>query len=278
MSADAATIPQYSVLHRFFETTSDLILVTDSKGVFLEISPSVQQILGYTQGEMIGHYGSDFMLPADLAATRVEMRLARKTGQHRQFMARYLAKDNSVVMFLWRGLWDPVSQKHYFIGRDISEPESFKLLKKLQDRLISLETFLPRYLPWRYSNTHLIELFFLLGNFWAAWVLMHSPSSFDSFPKAFALVRSLEISEPVWGVLALISALCFTWGNLWGIWRKDASLKLSYIPRLLGFSCSALFWLPMGVSTMIGNPDTLFGFLGFLVGTFSLWSVLRLSP
>ena len=59
---------------RIFETSQDLILVTDTKGNFVQVSPSSMTILGYEPTEMIGHSAVEFIHPDDLDRTRAEMR------------------------------------------------------------------------------------------------------------------------------------------------------------------------------------------------------------
>ena len=51
---------------RVFETSLDLILVTDKRGNFIRVSPSSQTILGYRPDEMLGHNGTEFLFPEDL--------------------------------------------------------------------------------------------------------------------------------------------------------------------------------------------------------------------
>jgi PAS domain S-box-containing protein len=106
---------------RVFETSQDLILVTDSFGNFVQVSPSVKNILGYKPEEMIGHSAVDFIDPDDLDSTRNEMRAARRGQQMRSFEARYPHKDGHVVTLNWMGTWSEPSQRHFFIGRDLTE-------------------------------------------------------------------------------------------------------------------------------------------------------------
>ena len=106
---------------RIFETSQDLILVTDPKGVLVQVSPSSQTILGYAPEEMIGHSAIDFILGADLDNTREEMRAARR-GQHtRNFDSRYVHKDGRIVTLSWMGAWSEPVKRHFFIGRDMTE-------------------------------------------------------------------------------------------------------------------------------------------------------------
>jgi PAS domain S-box-containing protein len=106
---------------RMFETSLDLILITDRTGILTRVSPSSLAILGYQPDEMIGHSGADFIYEADLEATRNEMRLARKGRQTRNFETRYVHKDGRTVSLAWSGVWSEPEQKHFFFGRDMTE-------------------------------------------------------------------------------------------------------------------------------------------------------------
>ena len=107
---------------RIFETSQDLILVTDPQGVLVQVSPSSQTILGYAPEEMIGHSAIEFfILGEDLDKAREEMRAARR-GQHTgNFDSRYVHKDGRIVTLSWMGTWSEPVKRHFFIGRDMTE-------------------------------------------------------------------------------------------------------------------------------------------------------------
>ena len=79
---------------RIFETSQDLILVLDSRGFLVQISPSCEAILGYRPEEMIGHKVEEFLgqeestaiaaLDQDVAVTRApfqrEIETRRSSG------------------------------------------------------------------------------------------------------------------------------------------------------------------------------------------------------
>jgi diguanylate cyclase (GGDEF)-like protein/PAS domain S-box-containing protein len=111
---------------RLFETSLDLILVTNRFGLIERVSPSVFSILGYAPDEMVGSYGSDFVYPDDLDDTRAEMRLARSGRHMRNFETRYLHKNGKVITLVWSGVWSEPEQKHFFTGRDVSEKKIFE--------------------------------------------------------------------------------------------------------------------------------------------------------
>jgi PAS domain S-box-containing protein len=106
---------------RIFETSPDLILVTDREGNFLRVSPSSLPILGYRPEAMIGRSAADFIFPADLDPTRGEMRAARRGKVMRNFETRYLHKDGRAVTLTWTGVWLDPEHQHFFIGRDVTD-------------------------------------------------------------------------------------------------------------------------------------------------------------
>jgi PAS domain S-box-containing protein len=106
---------------RIFETSQDLILVTDTAGNFVQVSPSSMAILGYEPAEMIGHSAIEFIHPDDLDSTRAEMRSARRGRLMRNFETRYVHKDGQAVMLTWMGTWSEPVRRHFFVGRDLTE-------------------------------------------------------------------------------------------------------------------------------------------------------------
>jgi PAS domain S-box-containing protein len=108
---------------RIFETSQDLILVTDTKGNFVQVSPSSMTILGYRPEQMIGHSAVEFIYPDDLDSTRQEMRAARHGRQMRNFETRYVHKDGEPVTLTWMGTWSEPVRRHFFIGRDLTEKQ-----------------------------------------------------------------------------------------------------------------------------------------------------------
>jgi PAS domain S-box-containing protein len=108
---------------RIFETSLDLIMITDRRGRILRISPSARTILGYSPEEMVSRSGGDFVFAGDLDAVRDQMRLARRGKLMRHFETRYLRKDGRLVSLAWSGVWSEPEQRHFFIGRDMTESE-----------------------------------------------------------------------------------------------------------------------------------------------------------
>ncbi|ANW05598.1 hybrid sensor histidine kinase/response regulator [Bradyrhizobium icense] len=109
---------------RIFESSNDLILVSDSAGNLIQVSPSVSDILGYQPSEMVGHNAIKFIHPDDLEHTRKEMRAGRRGQSKRNFETRYISKEGKSVALNWTGTWSEPVRRHFFIGRDLTEKQA----------------------------------------------------------------------------------------------------------------------------------------------------------
>jgi PAS domain S-box-containing protein len=109
---------------RVFDTSPDLILVTNRRGVFTRVNPASEPILGYRPEEMISRSAAEFIFPDDLDRTREEMRAARRGRIVRSFEARYFRKDGRIVLLSWSGVWSDPTEQYFFVGRDMTEQRS----------------------------------------------------------------------------------------------------------------------------------------------------------
>jgi PAS domain S-box-containing protein len=112
---------QSEELRRVFETSQDLILVMDSRGVLVQISPSCEAILGYRPEEMIGRSGVDFTHPDHVEKARSEMRAARRGLRSMVSDTRGIHKDGREVWLSWLGTWSEPAKRFFFVGRDMTE-------------------------------------------------------------------------------------------------------------------------------------------------------------
>lgn len=103
---------------RLFETSPELILITDRKGTLSRISPSSLSILGYSSEEMLGQCAEKYIVPNDLEVTRDAMRSSRKGREIRDLETRCIHKDGREVPLVWSGVWSEPEQKHFFFGRN----------------------------------------------------------------------------------------------------------------------------------------------------------------
>jgi PAS domain S-box-containing protein len=112
---------QSEELRRIFETSQDLIMVLDSRGSLVQISPSCEAVLGYRPREMIGRSGADFMHPDHLENARQEMRALRRGQRPKIADTRCFHKDGREVWLSWLGAWSEPVKRFFFVGRDMTE-------------------------------------------------------------------------------------------------------------------------------------------------------------
>jgi PAS domain S-box-containing protein len=118
---NASLMQEIEERRRVFDTSPDLILVTDRKGTFTRVNPASTAILGYRPEEMVGQSAKNFVFADDLESTREEMRAARRGHVVRNFESRYVGKDGRTVLLAWSGVWSEPTQQYFFVGRDMTE-------------------------------------------------------------------------------------------------------------------------------------------------------------
>jgi PAS domain S-box-containing protein len=112
---------QTEELRRVFEASQDLIMVMDSRGSVVQISPSCLTILGYRPREMISRSGVDFIHPDHLDRSREEMRAMRRGQRPTIADTRCMHKDGREVWLSWLGVWSEPAKRFFFVGRDMTE-------------------------------------------------------------------------------------------------------------------------------------------------------------
>jgi PAS domain S-box-containing protein len=112
---------QTEELRHIFESSQDLIIVADSRGFLVQVSPSSEAILGYRPEEMIGRSGVDFIHLDHLENSRREMRETRRGQRSKLSDTRYIHKDGHQVWLSWLGTWSEPAKRFFFVGRDMTE-------------------------------------------------------------------------------------------------------------------------------------------------------------
>ena len=106
---------------QLFDASEDLIMIMNSRGHIVQISPSCETVLGYKPDEMIGRSGVDFIHPAHLDQSREEMRALRRGGHPKLADTRCIHKDGHEVWLSWLGNWSDQAKRFFFVGRDMTE-------------------------------------------------------------------------------------------------------------------------------------------------------------
>ena len=110
-----------SLAQRFFETSQDIIFVSDENRRFVRVSPSAADLLGYQPEEMIGRHTYDFIYPEDLDVVAERVRATRGGEDVLNFRCRYVHKAGHAVPLMWTGRWSEVDRRFFFIGRDMTD-------------------------------------------------------------------------------------------------------------------------------------------------------------
>jgi PAS domain S-box-containing protein len=132
---------------QLFDASQDLIMIMDSRGHIVQISPSSETILGYRPEEMIGRSGVDFIHPAHLEQSREEMRALRRGGHPKLADTRCFHKNGHEVWLSWLANWSDQAKRFFFVGRDMTEArlaeESLRESEQLARNIIetSLDAF-----------------------------------------------------------------------------------------------------------------------------------------
>ena len=105
---------------RIFETSQDLILVINSRGYLVQVSPSCEAIVGHRPEELTGRSGEDFIHPDDLETSR---RRCAPHGRQRGGVSdsRIFHKSGRTVPLSWLVTWSEPAKRFFLVGRDMTE-------------------------------------------------------------------------------------------------------------------------------------------------------------
>ncbi|WP_441252480.1 putative bifunctional diguanylate cyclase/phosphodiesterase [Tardiphaga sp. 71_E8_N1_1] len=136
---------------RLFETSVDLIVVTDADRIIRRISDSCETILGYRSDELLNRYGGEMASLADIASFRNELDKTLRGGVLQNVECRFRHKHGHDVVLQISGVWSARAQRFFLIGRDmtasklasekLSELAHFDQLTKLPNRTSFVRDF-----------------------------------------------------------------------------------------------------------------------------------------
>ena len=116
-------------LSRFFALSLDMLCVAGFDGYFKRINPAWQNVLGYTEAELLSRPYMDFVHPDDREATRVEAKNLADGLAVMYFENRYFHKDGTIRWLLWASTSLPDQQMIYAAARDITEHKAAEELR-----------------------------------------------------------------------------------------------------------------------------------------------------
>lgn len=268
--ADAA------INQRIFDTSIDLILVTDSHGDFVRVSPSCEEVLGYLPEVLVGQNAAAFVYHPDLNAVREAMRRQRRNGfPMRHFDCRYVRHDGIVVTLTWNGVWAEPEGRHIFMGRDMTNGRAVEALEGIQRTLMELDHRISgKWSPALHGvNVNFIGFMLTVDSVWAAIALSVGPPNFVSESGIAIVVETLRDQEAFWAWFVAVAAALKIVAlpvRAWTSWRWTGSTV-----RSVGLAMSGVFWCLMGVGRLEARPDALFAIPAIMLGLSAWWAMLR---
>jgi PAS domain S-box-containing protein len=106
---------------RIFNLSPDLVAVANFDGHFTRVNPAAEQILGYTEEELLTRPYLDLVHPDDRERTAAEAAAIGEGKRTLSFENRYARKDGSYRVLEWTST--PVVEEGamYSVGRDVTE-------------------------------------------------------------------------------------------------------------------------------------------------------------
>ncbi len=104
-----------------FALSADMLCVCGFDGVFRQINPAFERVLGYADGELTQRPFLDFVIAEDRDASRRQFEGAVRGGVVASFENRFRHKDGSSRWLQWNATPDRERQLIYATARDITE-------------------------------------------------------------------------------------------------------------------------------------------------------------
>ena len=125
-----------SYLNNILSNSQDLICIAGMDGYFKFVSPAWEEILGYTQEELLSKPFLDFIHPDDHEINDEEVAKLSVGNLTIDFENRYIHRDGSIIHVSWKATPIPAEKIIYCIGRDITKQvQMAKEIEKYHDNL-----------------------------------------------------------------------------------------------------------------------------------------------
>jgi PAS domain S-box-containing protein len=120
-------------LHGFFNVNLDLLCIADLEGNFHKINKEWENVLGYSEQELINRNYLEFIHPDDVKPTLAIMADLGKNKKILNFVNRYRTRDGSYRFIEWRS--HPSGNLVYAAARDITErKQAEEALRQSEER------------------------------------------------------------------------------------------------------------------------------------------------
>jgi hypothetical protein len=145
--------------NRFFTLALDMLGIADFTGRLLQLNPSWETVLGYSEAELKAISGLDLVHPEDRETMSATMDTLRNGSAAAQFEGRYTHKDGSYRWLLWSAVPFASENLIYIFARDITrrkeaEAKVTHLNVQLEQRLNALTAINGELEAFNYSIAH----------------------------------------------------------------------------------------------------------------------------
>lgn len=105
----------------FFDEARDMLCIAGTDGYFKLVNPAFEEVLGWSQAELLGRPFVEFVHPDDVEATIRETEQLAKGIPTVMFTNRYLCRDGTYTHLHWRAHPDPRTGQIYASARSGSD-------------------------------------------------------------------------------------------------------------------------------------------------------------
>jgi PAS domain S-box-containing protein len=124
---------------RFFNLSIDLLAIGNFEGYFICLNPAFEQILGFTNAELMAQLFTNFVHPDDLEYTIAGAQSLTQGDRIVNFENRYRCKDGSYRWISWSAMPYPQNKVWYAIAHDITDRKQTQAA--LEQRNRDLDSF-----------------------------------------------------------------------------------------------------------------------------------------
>ncbi|MEW6157676.1 MAG: ATP-binding protein [Verrucomicrobiota bacterium] len=122
--------------NRFFTLSVDLLGIADFEGRLIQMNPSWEKVLGYSESELQQMSGLDLVHPEDRLLMEDQLNRLKNGSAMASFEARYIRKNGGFRWLGWTAAPFMAEKLIYIFGRDITErKEAEEKIKKLNEAL-----------------------------------------------------------------------------------------------------------------------------------------------
>jgi PAS domain S-box-containing protein len=134
--AQQRKIQETENFNELFKISKDIICVFNSDGVFQNINPAFDKLLGYKENHILNRSFYDFIHPNDLTITKNKLQTLVEANKTVVFTNRFKSKEGDYKFLQWAATPEPSSKLFFAIARDITtEREKELLIERSEARL-----------------------------------------------------------------------------------------------------------------------------------------------